>query len=388
MTDSDNAFNQHQPNNPNQTNHSTQTNNSTQTNYPNTPPILTTNSNNMGHKSIKTPNHNRRLIISLIILALIVFVVWGLIKDKTAIDTAPIVLQGQIQVQQTPIAAKVAGRIAHIHVKEGDDIHVGTPLIDMDSPEINAKIEEAQAAKAMAQSQLDKANNGARPEEIQMAYHQYQAAKVAAELAKTTHQRIDRLTNEGLMSEQKRDEARTNHIASDNKAQAAKAQYELAKMGAREEDRTAAKAQLKQVEGKLKEALIAKKEANLKSPIAGRVDKIIAKAGQVVGQGVPLVSVIDPTDQSLALNVTEDHLQHFAIGKSFTATIPALSVNGQTHEQTFIVYASSVLSDFATWRPTNSQDGYDMRTFEVLARPQYPNTQLRQGMSVLVEIPK
>lgn len=376
MTDSDNAFNQHQPNN------------STQTNYPNTPPILTTNSNNMGHKSIKTPNHNRRLIISLIILALIVFVVWGLIKDKTAIDTAPIVLQGQIQVQQTPIAAKVAGRIAHIHVKEGDDIHVGTPLIDMDSPEINAKIEEAQAAKAMAQSQLDKANNGARPEEIQMAYHQYQAAKVAAELAKTTHQRIDRLTNEGLMSEQKRDEARTNHIASDNKAQAAKAQYELAKMGAREEDRTAAKAQLKQVEGKLKEALIAKKEANLKSPIAGRVDKIIAKAGQVVGQGVPLVSVIDPTDQSLALNVTEDHLQHFAIGKSFTATIPALSVNGQTHEQMFIVYASSVLSDFATWRPTNSQDGYDMRTFEVLARPQYPNTQLRQGMSVLVEIPK
>lgn len=340
---------------------------------------------------IKAPSHNdnrnRRLIISLIILALIGFVVWGLIKDKTAVDTAPIVLQGRIEVQQTPIAAKVAGRIAHIHVKEGDDIHIGTPLIDMDSPEINAKIEEAQAAKAMAQSQLDKANNGARPEEIQMAYHQYLAAQSAADLAKTTYQRIDRLTNEGLMSEQKRDEALTNHIASDNKAQAAKAQYDLAKTGARQEDKTAANAQLKQVEGKLKEALIAKEEANLKSPIAGKVDSVIVKSGQVVGQGVPLISVIDPTDQWVALNITENHLQHFAIGNTFTATIPALSVNGQAHQQTFVVYASSVLSDFATWRPTHSQDGYDMRTFEVLARPQHPNPQLRQGMSVLVEIP-
>lgn len=167
----------------------------------------------------------------------------------------------------------------------------------MDSPEINAKVEEAQAGRQMAQSQLDKANNGARPQEIDMAKYQYNAAQSAADLAKVTYERINRLASEGLMSQQKRDEAYTNYIASEDKAKIAKAQYDLAKTGARSEDKTAAQAQVSQVEGKLKEALVAKEEANLKSPIAGIVDTVIAKAGQVVGQGVPLVTIVDPKDQ-------------------------------------------------------------------------------------------
>lgn len=334
------------------------------------------------------PSHPIRFImITLILLGLIGLVAWGLFKDKAAVSAAPVHIQGHIQVEQTPVAAKVPGRIAAIHVKEGDTIQVGTPLIDIDSAEINAKIEEAEAAKAMAQSQLDKANNGARPQEIDMAKYQYEAAKSAAELAKVTYERINRLANEGLMSQQKRDEAYTNYTASEDKARIAKAQYDLAKNGARNEDKAAADAQVKQVEGKLKEAMIAKAEANLKSPIAGVVDNVIVKPGQVVGQGVPLISIVDPTDQWVVLNVTENNLSHFAVGNTFSATVPALSANNQPYRQVFKVYASSVLSDFATWRPTNSQDGFDMRTFEIRARPQMPDSRLRQGMSVMVELP-
>lgn len=84
----------------------------------------------------------------------------------------------------------------------------------MDSPEINAKVEEAQAGKELAQSQLDKANNGARPQEIEMAKYQYNSAQSAADLAKVTYERINRLAAEGLMSRQKRDEAYTNYVAS------------------------------------------------------------------------------------------------------------------------------------------------------------------------------
>lgn len=339
------------------------------------------------HQPPKRPNNLRRLVITLILLGCIGWVIWGLLKDKAAIKAAPVILQGHIEMEQTPVAAKVAGRISRIYVKEGDTIKVGTPLIDMDSPEINAKIEEAEAAKAMAQSQLDKANNGARPQEIDMAKYQYDAAKSGADLAKVTFERIDRLASEGLMSRQKRDEAYTNYVASDDKAKIAKAQYDLAKKGARNEDKDAATAQVKQVESKLKEAMIAKNEANLKSPIGGVVDTVIAKSGQVVGQGVPLVSVVDPTDQWVVLNVTENNLGHFAVGSQFTATVPALSSADQPYRQVFSVYASSVLSDFATWRPTNSKDGYDMRTFEIRARPQNPDSRLRQGMSVMVELP-
>ncbi len=333
------------------------------------------------------PNKIKLIVITLILLGLIGLVIWGLIKDKRQISQAPTIIQGHMEVEQTPVAAKVAGRIANIHVKEGDKISVGTLLIEMDSPEINAKIEQAEAGKAMAQSQLDKANNGARPQEIEMAKYQYEAAQSAADLAKVTFERIDRLASEGLMSRQKRDEAYTNYIASSDKAKMAKAQYSLAVTGARNEDKSAAEAQVKQVEGKLKEAMIAKDEANLKSPITGVVDDVIVKSGQVVGQGVPLISVIDPNDQWVVLNVTENNLAHFAVGSQFTATVPALSANNQPYKQTFTVYASSVLSDFATWRQTNSKDGFDMRTFEIKARPQNPDSRLRQGMSVLVDVP-
>lgn len=329
----------------------------------------------------------RNLVILVILLGLIGFVVWGLMKDKKATTNAPTTIQGHIEVQQTPIAAKVAGRVANIYVKEGDNITVGTKLIDMDSPEINAKIEEAQAGKRLAQSQLDKANNGARPQEIEMAKDQWHAAQSAADLAKVSYERVNRLAVEGLMSKQKRDEAYTNYIASVDRANIAKSQYELAKTGARDEDKSAATAQVAQVEGKLKEAMVAKEEANLKSPLAGIVDDVIVKAGEVVGQGVPLITVVDPKDQWVVLNVTENNLNNFAVGSQFTATVPSLSTPQQPYRQQFKVYASSVLSDFATWRPTNSKDGFDMRTFEIKARPQNPDTRLRQGMSVLVEIP-
>lgn len=335
----------------------------------------------------KKPSKVRSLIITLILLSLIGLVLWGLFKDKAEITTEPTTLQGRIEVGQTPVAAKVAGRISQIYVKEGDNITIGTPLIDMESPEINAKLEEARAARDAAQSQLDKAKNGARPQEIEMARYQYEAAQSAADLAKTTFERVDRLASEGLMSRQKRDEAYTNYRASQDKANAAKAQYDLAKTGARSEDIEGAAAQVRQVEGKIKEALVAKDEANLKSPIAGIVDDVIAKPGQVVGQGVPLVTVVDPTDQWVVLNVTENNLGRFAVGSQFTGKVPALSTDGQPYTQVFKVYSSSVLSDFATWRPTNSKDGFDMRTFEIRAHPQKPDSRLRQGMTVLVEIP-
>ena len=335
----------------------------------------------------KKPSKIRTIIIALIILGLIGLVAWGLIKDKRETRSEPVTIQGHMEVEQTPVAAKVAGRIANIYVKEGDEISVGTRLIDMDSPEINAKVEEAQAGKELAQSQLDKANNGARPQEIEMAKYQYDAAQSAADLAKVTYERINRLAAEGLMSRQKRDEAYTNYVASVDKAKIAKAQYELAKTGARSEDKTAAQAQVSQVEGKLKEAMVAKEEANLKSPIAGIVDNVIVKPGQVVGQGVPLMTIVDPKDQWVVLNVTENNLNHFAVGSEFSGTVPVLSVNNQPYRQVFKVYASSVLSDFATWRPTNSKDGFDMRTFEIRARPSQSDTRLRQGMTVLVDIP-
>ncbi|MEZ7516933.1 HlyD family secretion protein [Psychrobacter sp. NPDC078370] len=345
-----------------------------------------------------TPTYNRRAsktdksarmkkaLLALFILIVLGTIAYGLYKSNAHSEPEVITLQGQMQMQQTSIAAKVPGRIAQIMVTEGDTVTAGQQLVEMDSPEINAKINQARAGKQIAQSQLDKAENGARPQEIAQAKAAWQANKAASDLAENTYQRVNRLYEEGLMARQKRDEAYAQYLATQDQTEAARLQYDLALEGARTEDKSAATAQVAQVDAKLDEALVAKEEANLRSPIAGIVDNVIVSAGEVIGQGVPLLTLVDTTDQWVVLNVTESYLNQFAIGQTFTGTIPALSSADKPYTKQFTVYATSTLSDFATWRPTNNDDGFDVRTFEVKARPSKPDARIRSGMSVVVRI--
>ena len=328
----------------------------------------------------------KKAVLALLVLIVLGAIAYGLYKSNQSSEPEIITLQGQMQMQQTSIAAKVPGRIAQIMVTEGDAVTVGQQLIEMDSPEINAKINQARAGKQMAQSQLDKAENGARPQEIAQAKAAWQANKAASDLAENTYQRVNRLYEEGLMARQKRDEAYAQYLATQDQTEAARLQYELAMEGARSEDKSAATAQVAQVDAQLEEALVAKEEANLKSPIAGVVDTVIVNAGEVIGQGVPLLTLVNTNDQWVVLNVTETYLNQFAIGQRFTGTIPALSSPEKPYTKQFTVYATSTLSDFATWRPTNNNDGFDVRTFEVKARPTAPDRRIRSGMSVVVSI--
>lgn len=330
----------------------------------------------------------KKAIIALVILIVLGVIAYGLFKSNEDSKPAVTTFQGQMQMQQTSIAAKVPGRIANILVTEGDVVKKGQQLIEMDPPEINAKINQARAAKQAAQSQLDKAINGARPQEIAQAKAAWQANKAASDLAANTYERVDRLYKEGLMSRQKRDEAYAQYLATQDQTEAARLQYDIALEGTRSEDESAAAAQVAQADAKLEEALVARDEANLESPIAGLVDDVIVNAGEVVGQGVPLLTLVDTNDQWVVLNVTESFLNHFTIGRQFIGTIPALSSSSteQPASMQFTVYATSVLSDFATWRPTNNNDGFDVRTFEIKARPTNPNPRVRSGMSVVVKI--
>ena len=328
----------------------------------------------------------KKALLALFVLIVLGVIAYGLYKSNQHSEPEVVTLQGQMQMQQTSIAAKVPGRIAKILVTEGDAVTVGQQLIEMDSPEINAKINQALAGKQMAQSQLDKAENGARPQEIAQAKAAWQANKAASDLAENTYQRVNRLYEEGLMARQKRDEAYAQYLATQDQTEAARLQYDLAKEGARSEDKSAATAQVAQVDAQLEEALVAKEEANLKSPIAGIVDNVIVSAGEVIGQGVPILTLVNTDEQWVVLNVTESYLNQFAIGQQFTGTIPALSSANKPYTKQFTVYATSTLSDFATWRPTNNDDGFDVRTFEVKARPTTPDARIRSGMSVIVRV--
>ena len=311
-------------------------------------------------------------------VALVLLLGYGLWR---ASQPAPEVFQGQMEAHETDIAPKVTARIAEVLVQEGEQVAVGSTLMRTHSPEVAAKLAQATGAQQAAQALSDKAQNGARPQEIEMARLQWQRAQSAADLAQVSFKRVDGLAKDGLVADQKRDEAYANFTTSRDQALAAKAQYDLARAGARAEDKAAASAQVQQVTGVLAEVQAAQDETELKSPVAGEVAKVLAKVGELSAQGVAVVTVVDLNDQWVVLNVREDRLQRFAKGAEFDALLPALD----NQRVRFKVFYTAVLPDFATWRATRAGQGFDARTFEVKARPLAPIPGARPGMSVLVQ---
>ncbi|MEZ5605941.1 MAG: efflux RND transporter periplasmic adaptor subunit [Burkholderiaceae bacterium] len=326
----------------------------------------------------------RKPVALLVLLGVLALLAWGLWQ---ATRPAPEVLQGQMEARETDVAGKVTARVLEVPVHEGQTIAAGALLVRLDSPEVRAKLQQATAAEQAAQAVAQKAEHGARPQEVEMARMQWQRAETAAQLAHTSYQRVANLAREGLVAEQKRDEAEANWKASRDAAAAARAQYDMARAGARPEDRLAADAQARQVAGVVAEAEAAQAETELRSPVAGEVAKVLAKPGELWPQGVAVVSVVDLQDQWVVLNVREDRLARFAPGQSFDATLPALAdaAHPAGRPARFTVFYNAVLPDFATWRATRGGAGFDVRTFEVRARPAAPIAGARPGMSVLVQ---
>ncbi|MDI9235259.1 HlyD family secretion protein [Limnohabitans lacus] len=321
---------------------------------------------------------NKKLPVTLVTIGAVAVLGLGLWKAQQPGAEA---FQGQMEVQEVDVASKVSARIADILVKEGDVITVGSPLIRLDSPEVTAKLAQATAAQEAAQATAAKVQKGGRPQEVEIARLNWQRAQAAADLSQASFKRIEGLARDGLIAAQKRDEAEANFKAARDQALAAQAQYEMARDGARSEDKQAAAAQARQLAGVVAEVQAAKAETELKSPVAGEVVKVLGRVGEISPQGVPVVTVANMADQWVVLNVREDKLDKFGVGKEFDGTLPAL----KGRKVRFKVYRAAVMPDFATWRATRSDQGFDIKTFEVRARPSQVIEGVRPGMSVLVD---
>jgi HlyD family secretion protein len=293
-------------------------------------------------------------------------------------------LQGEADATKVDVAAKVAGRLATIDVKEGDAVTKGALVATIESPEIRAKLDQAEAAKAGAVAQRDKADRGAREEEIRAARSQWDRARHAAELAETTFGRLERLARDGVVPKQRRDEAEAQRKTSRDAAEAARAVYDMAVAGARREDRAAAAALVTRAEGAVDEVKAFLDETKVVSPAAGEVYRRNAEPGEIVPAGFPIVTLVDLSDVWVTFQVREDRLARLKMGASVPARFPALGDEEVPLTVTFI----APQGDFATWRATSAQGGFDLKTFEVRARPAKPLPGLRPGMSAVVTWPR
>ena len=292
----------------------------------------------------------------------------------------PELIQGQVEVSEYRVSSKVPGRILEIRVKEGDFVKVGDTLAILDAPEVRAKMEQARSAEDAASAQEQMARNGARQEQIQGAYQLMQQAKAGQEIAEKSYQRVQRLYDEGVMSAQKRDEAYANYKAMEAQAKAAESQYLMAKNGARREDKEAAAALVGRARGAVDEVSSYINETVQIAQMEGEVTDIYPKVGELVGMGSPIMNVAVMKDLWGTFNVREDQLGGLEIGKTFTAFVPAFNKNIEMK-----VYYMKDQGSYAVWKATKANGQYDLKTFEVKARPVEKFEGLRPGMSLIIK---
>lgn len=290
------------------------------------------------------------------------------------------VIQGQVEVSEYRVACKLPGRITSLRVKEGDFVHKGDTLVTLEIPEANAQEKVAEAAAGATDALSDLASAPTRKEMVESAYNVYQQAVAAAGIAEKTYGRMQRLYDEGVMSAQKRDEALAAYTAAKAGVQVAKSQYELAQNGAQEETKRAAKKQAQAAKSAINVVKAILKETVQTANADGEVTDIYPKLGELVGLGSPIMSISMTNDVWGTFNIREDQLNGMQVGSTFKAFVPALNKD-------IMMKVTSIKDQgtYAVWKATKTNGQYDLKTFQIKARPTGHVKGLIAGMSLVLK---
>ena len=314
--------------------------------------------------------------IGLIVLTILVLLIIFAVKSNNQM-----VIQGEIDTKTVDLSSKITGRVKEIKVQKGDTVKKGDILVILDTPDIEAKSAQADAAIELAQSKELEVNNGARSEQRTMALNALNRAKSDLALAEKTYNRVKNLNNEGVVSNQKADEAFTMYQKAKQDVLIAQNNYNMIESGSRYEDKLMASANVKKAKSTKNEVQSYLKENVIKSPIDGQITELSVEEGELVGAGYTIITIVDLNDNWVVFNLREDMLPKIKMGTEFFVKVPAI---GKTPIKVKVNYISA-MGNFATWRATKIRGDFDMKTFEIHAKPVEPNSDLRAGMSVIAD---
>jgi HlyD family secretion protein len=313
-------------------------------------------------------------------------------------DTEGIVSQGIIEAKEVSINTKIPGRIAKINIQEGMEVKAEDIVVEIGSDELEAKrgqalalVKAAEASYEAAQGQvkaanamLNKAQNGARKQEIAQAQAYY-------DLMVKTYDRVEKLYEKGAVSAQKRDEVKTQ-------LEVAKQKLSMAKEGARSEDisgaqalvaqalamEQAAKSKLEQAQAGLREVEAYLKDTKIKSPIDGVVTQINADEGELVSTGMPIATITNLKNAWVEVKIKETDLDKIYLGQEVKVKVPAFSKDIYNGE----VVRINKKPDFATKRATNDNGDFDIVSYGVKIEVENSENKLRPGMTAFVQFSK
>ena len=290
----------------------------------------------------------------IILLVVGIFTALGMIL----MHKQPLVLQGEAEATEIRISGKLPGRIDTFLVQEGDWVRQGDTLVVINSPEVHAKFQQVNALEQVAVLQNKKIDAGTRRQIVATALQLWNKTKSDLSLAKITYNRILTLYKDSVVTSQRKDEV--------------EAMYKAA-LAASMVD--AARSTVDEVS-----ALLV--DARLTAPEDGQIATIFPKRGELVAPGTPIMNLVVMNDVHVVLNVREDLMPQFKMGETFVADVPAIDKKNIE----FKIYYISPLGSFATWKSTKQVGSYDLRTFEIHARPTQKIKDLRPGMSVLLTL--
>ncbi|WP_289746847.1 HlyD family secretion protein [Paramuribaculum intestinale] len=289
------------------------------------------------------------------------------------------IIEGQADATSVRISGKLPGRVVELMVSEGDMVKAGDTLVHIHSSLAEAKLMQAEAMENVAAAQNQKVDAGTRSQIIQAAAELVAQSKAGATITRKTYDRMQRLFEQGVVSEQKRDEAKAAYDAAVAAQQAAESQLSLARSGAQKEDKESAAALVTAARGGVAEVESMLEDQYLTAPCDGQIDQIYPQPGELVSLGAPIMSLLKIDDKWVTFNVREELLSQMKLGDSITVEIPALD---RMSAKARIYYVRD-MGSYATWRATKATGDWDSRTFEVKARTTDQIPDLRPGMTVL-----
>ena len=320
-------------------------------------------------------NKTLLLIMSLIILGVAVVALIGFMFLNKPSE----LMEGQVEGTSVRVSGKLPGRVVDIYVHEGDTVQAGDTLVHIHSSVVEGQLVQAQAMQRVAAAQNQKVDAGTRSQIIQGAKDLVSQADAAVGIAQKTYDRLQRLYTEGVVTEQKRDEAKAALDAAVAGRDAARSQYQLALQGAQSEDKVAAREMVTAAGGGVDQVQALLEDSYLVAPCDGTIDQIFPEVGELVAMGSPIMNILKK-DYYVVFNVREEMLKDLPMGKEITVRISALDKDVKAK-----IYYIRDKGSYATWRATKATGDWDSRTFEIKARPVEDVPNLRPGMTALFD---
>ena len=326
-----------------------------------------------------TPEQKENKVLLAAIGVVVVMTVILAIVGFLFLDKPDEIIEGQADATSVRISGKLPGRVTKIYVSEGDMVKAGDTLVHIHSSLAEAKMAQAMGMETVARSQDRKVDAGTRSQIISAAADIVRQAEAAVSIARKTYERMENLFREGVVSEQKRDEAKAAYDGAVAALGAARSQHSLAVAGAQKEDKQSALAMVDVAKGGVAEVESLLEDQYLVAPCDGQIDQIYPHESELIMMGAPVMSLLKLQDKCLTFNVREDLLSQMPLGGEIEVMLPALDRKTVKAK----IYYSRDLGSYAEWKATKATGQWDSKTFEIKARPLEDIPQLRPGMTAV-----